>query len=100
MIASFEGAIASAPVESDGRLSVFGDHVPVAASYSQMPPWAAPRMNWPLLGRMARAPIRPLMAVKAPLPRVCWTIGFGPIPAQLVVNVAGPAAGAPFLRRS
>ena len=86
-------------MERDGRLSVFGVHWAVAALYSQMPPWAAPRMNWPLLGRIASAPMRPLIAVKPPLPRVCCTIGFGPSAAQAVVNVAGPGTGAPFFRR-
>src|SRR6266542_6293532 len=102
MIVSLDGAIASAPIESDGRLSVFGVHVPLTASYSQMPPCAAPRMNWPLLGRIARAPIRPLIAANPPPSgaRVTWAIGFGPRPVQGAWNVAGPAAAAPLPRRS
>src|SRR6266516_7058135 len=103
MIVSFDGAIARAPIESEGRLSVFGTQVPSVAGatggvYSQMPPCAAPRTNCPLLGRIASAPIRPLIAVKGPPLRVTCTIGFGPIWVQADWKVAGPLAVAPVAR--
>src|SRR5919199_3593810 len=98
MIESFDGAIASEPVASDGRSSVRGVHVPVPGSYVQMPPCAAPRTNSPLLGRIARAPMRPDIAEKIGVLRVTWTIGLGPSPVQAPVNVAGPAVGTPSLR--
>ena len=63
-----------------------------------MPPWAAPRMNCPLLLRIASAPIRPLIAPNACPPglRSPWTIGLGPIPLQFETKVAGPEVGVPF----
>ncbi len=62
MMESSVGAMASAPVASDVWSSVRGVQVPVDWSYVQMPPWAAPRMNSWLLGRIASAPMRPLSA--------------------------------------
>ena len=51
-------------------------------------------MNWPLLGRIASAPIRPLIAVKLLVLVETCTIGFGPSPFHEVLNVTGPGAGA------
>ena len=65
-----------------------------------MPPWAAPRISRPVPGWMASAPMRPAIAVKIGVLRVTWTIGSGPRPVQVPVNVAGPGLGVPFLRRS
>src|ERR1700730_8108006 len=92
MIRSLLGAMASAPMASDGRLSVFDTHVP-ALFMTQMPPWAAARIHSPVLGRMASAPIRPLTGSARPEPRVGCRIGSGPIADQAVLNVAGPEGG-------
>ena len=88
---SFEGATASAPIASEARLSVRGVHLPVLSLYVQMPPCAAPRMNW-WLWPIARAPMRPLWAANEPSLRWIWTMGSGPMPTHGALKVAGAEA--------
>src|SRR3954451_23912984 len=59
----------------------------------QMPPWAAPRMIRPLLGRTDSAPTRPFMRPITGVLRVGSLIGLGPCEAQAPEKVAGPAGG-------
>jgi hypothetical protein len=74
-----DGAIFSAPIASDGWSSVREVQVPLAGSYVQIPPWAAPRIHRPVPGWMASAPMRPETACAPPLVRPICTIGFGPV---------------------
>src|SRR2546429_9858898 len=55
----------------------------------QTPPCAAPRTNRPL-GRIVRAPMRPLSAVRAPVVRWTCPMGLGPRGAQVELNVLVP----------
>src|SRR4030095_3498466 len=49
-------------------------------------------MNWPLLGRIASAPIRPLIAVKLLVLVETCTIGFWPSPLPDLSHVTPPRA--------
>src|SRR2546429_9906437 len=70
----------------EGSWSVFDSQRPVVELKSQMPPGAAPRIRWPF-GRMASAPIRPLLACSVPvLPATC-SVGFGPSPVQALAKL-------------
>ena len=60
-----------------------------------MPPWAAPKMNWPFF-RIASAPMRPLTGTRAlSLRAICW-IGLGPMAFQVPAKVAAPVGVAAF----